>query len=87
MAHAFYNYAIVVRIVSALWGNLDPGLEETAKVLGAGRWRAFYHATLPMLLPAVASAALLAFAFSFTSFERGDGAGRASVRDPGSGDL
>ena len=68
MAHAFYNYAIVVRIVSALWGNLDPDLEETAKVLGAGRWRTFYHVTLPLLLPAVASAALLAFAFSFTSF-------------------
>ena len=68
MAHAFYNYAVVVRIVSTLWGNLDPGLEETAKVLGAGSLRAFYHVTLPLLLPAVASAAMLAFAFSFTSF-------------------
>ena len=68
MAHAFYNYAIVVRIVSALWANLDPHLEETAKVLGAGRARTFYHVTLPLLLPAIASAALLAFAFSFTSF-------------------
>jgi thiamine transport system permease protein len=68
MAHAFYNYAIVVRMVSALWANLDPHLEETAKVLGAGRWRTFYHVTLPLLLPAIVSSALLAFAFSFTSF-------------------
>ena len=68
MAHAFYNYAIVVRIVSALWANLDPDLEETAKMLGAGRFRTFYHVTLPLLLPAIASSALLAFAFSFTSF-------------------
>ena len=68
MAHAFYNYAIVVRIVSALWANLDPSLEETAKVLGAGRIRVFYHVTLPLLLPAIVSSALLAFAFSFTSF-------------------
>ena len=68
MAHAFYNYAIVVRIVSALWGNLDPYLEETARVLGAGRFRTFYHVTLPLLLPAIGSSALLAFAFSFTSF-------------------
>ena len=68
LAHAFYNYSIVVRIVSAFWANLDPGLEETAKMLGAGRLRTFYHVTLPLLLPAVASSALLAFTFSFTSF-------------------
>ena len=68
MAHAFYNYAIVVRIISAFWANLDPYLEETARVLGAGRWRTFYHVTLPLLAPAVVSSALLAFAFSFTSF-------------------
>ena len=68
MAHAFYNYAIVVRMVSGLWANLDPSLEETAKMLGAGRVRTFYHVTLPLLLPAITSAALLAFAFSFTSF-------------------
>ena len=68
MAHAFYNYAIIVRIVSALWSNLDPKLEESAKVLGAGPIRTFYHVTLPLLLPAIISASLLAFAFSFTSF-------------------
>ena len=68
MAHAFYNYAIIVRIVSALWSNLDPSLEQSAKVLGAGPIRTFYHVTLPMLLPSIISASLLAFAFSFTSF-------------------
>ena len=68
MAHAFYNYAIVVRIVSALWANLDPYLEQSAKVLGAGRIRTFYHVTLPLLRPAIVSSSLLAFAFSFTSF-------------------
>jgi thiamine transport system permease protein len=68
MAHAFYNYAIVIRIVSALWSNLDPHLEETARMLGAGRLRTFGQITLPLLLPAIASSALMAFAFSFTSF-------------------
>ena len=68
LAHAFYNYAIVVRIVSAFWANLDPRVEETAKMLGAGRLQAFYHVTLPLLLPAIASSALLVFAFSFLFF-------------------
>ena len=37
-------------------------------MLGAGRLRTFGKVTLPLLLPAIASSALLAFAFSFTSF-------------------
>ena len=68
MAHAFYNYAVVVRIVSAFWANLDPRVEESAAMLGAGPVGRFLHVTLPMLLPPIASAAVLVFAFSFTSF-------------------
>ena len=68
VAHAFYNYAIVVRIVSAFWANVDPRLEESAAMLGSGRVRTFLHVTLPILLPAIVSSAILAFAFSFTSF-------------------
>lgn len=37
-------------------------------MLGAGRVRTFWHVTLPVLLPAIASSAALAFAFCFTSF-------------------
>ena len=37
-------------------------------MLGAGRIATFYHVTLPLLMPAIVSSALLAFAFSFTSF-------------------
>jgi thiamine transport system permease protein len=68
MAHAFYNYAIIVRIVSAFWINLAPHFEESASTLGAGRVQTFLHVTLPLLLPAISSAAVLVFAFSFTSF-------------------
>ncbi len=68
MAHAFYNYSIVVRIVSTFWANLSPRLEESAAMLGAGRFETFLHVTLPLLLPAIVSSAVLAFAFAFTSF-------------------
>ena len=68
MAHAFYNYSIVVRIVSTYWANLSPRLEESAAMLGAGRFETFVHVTVPLLLPAIVSSAVLAFAFSFTSF-------------------
>jgi len=68
LAHVFFNYSIVVRTVSTYWERIDPALEEAAAMLGAGRIRAFWKVTLPMLRPAIASAASLVFLFTFTSF-------------------
>jgi len=68
VAHVFYNYAIVVRTVSAYWEHLDPRLEEAARSLGATPWTAFRQVTLPLLMPAIASAASIVFLFTFTSF-------------------
>jgi thiamine transport system permease protein len=68
MAHVFYNDALVLRIVGTYWANLDPHLEEAARMLGAGRRRAFCEVTLPLLMPAIGAAALLVFIFCFTSF-------------------
>ena len=68
MAHAFYNYAIVVRIVSAFWANVPPRFGESAAMLGAGGVQTFFHVTLPLLLPAIWSSAILVFVFAFTSF-------------------
>ncbi len=68
IAHVFFNYAVVVRTVSAAWERLDPSLRAAAASLGADRWRTFRHVTLPLIRPAVASAASIVFLFSFTSF-------------------
>ncbi|MFG2399967.1 ABC transporter permease [Streptomyces lydicus] len=68
LAHVFFNYAVVVRTVGGLWGQLDPRQEEAARVLGAGRFAAWRRVTLPALAPAVAAAALMVFLFTFTSF-------------------
>jgi len=68
LAHVFYNYTIVFRIVSGFWSNLDPQLGSAARMLGANRWRAFWEVTLPLLMPAILAAALLVFIFDFTSF-------------------
>jgi thiamine transport system permease protein len=68
LAHAFFNYAVVLRTVGGLWAHLDPHQEEAARVLGATRWRAFREVTLPALRPAITAAAAIVFLFSFTSF-------------------
>ena len=68
LAHVFFNYAVVVRAVGGLWSHLDPRQEEAARVLGAGRARAFLTVTLPALKPAIFAAAGIVFLFTFTSF-------------------
>jgi len=68
IAHVFFNFAVVVRTVGGFWGNLDPRLEEAARMLGASRWRAFRTVTLPLLRPALAAAGSIVFLFTFTSF-------------------
>ncbi|MEE4243475.1 MAG: iron ABC transporter permease [Desulfopila sp.] len=68
LAHIFYNYALVLRIVGGYWAGLEPDLRAAAAMLGASPWQTFRKITLPLLMPAVGSAALLVFIFCFTSF-------------------
>ena len=68
IAHVFFNVAVVVRVVGTFWAGLDPRMAEAAATLGASPVRAFREVTLPLLAPALASAASIVFLFSFTSF-------------------
>ena len=68
LAHAFYNAPVFARFIHAAWSSLDPSLEEACAVLGVSRPRAFFTVTLPLLLPAIFSAATLVFVLCFLSF-------------------
>jgi len=68
LAHVFYNTTIVLRVVGSAWAQLDPRLEQAARVLGASPWRTLWEVTLPLLRPAILAATLLVFMFDFTSF-------------------
>ena len=68
LAHVYYNIAVVVRLVGGYWANLNPRLDEAGRLLGATPLRAFAGITLTLLRPALLSASLLIFLFTFTSF-------------------
>lgn len=68
LAHVFYNYSLVLRIVSSYWAGIDSRLIAAAQLLGASPFRSFWQITLPLLLPAIMAASLLVFLFCFTSF-------------------
>ena len=67
-AMTFFNVPVVARTVGGFWARLDDSSEAAARVLGAGRVRAWVSTTLPALGPSLASAASLVFLFSATSF-------------------
>jgi spermidine/putrescine transport system substrate-binding protein/spermidine/putrescine transport system permease protein len=78
-AHVAFSISYVVFLVRAKVVGLDPSLEEAAMDLGATRFHTFTKVTLPLVLPAVLSAALLVFTISLddyviTSFVAGPGA-------------
>jgi len=68
LAHVAFCLAYVVIVVMARLRTMDASLEEAALDLGATELQAFTRVTLPLLAPAIASAALLAFTISFDDF-------------------
>jgi ABC-type spermidine/putrescine transport system permease subunit II len=78
LAHITFCISYVAITVRARAASLDPALEEAARDLGASALGAFRHVTLPLLAPAIAAGAMLAFALSvddliITSFQAGVG--------------
>ena len=63
---SLHLYPLIYLNVSAAWANVDSSLEEAAENQGASAWRVFFTVTLPLLLPAFLSGALIVFIFAFT---------------------
>ena len=65
IGHVVYLTAYVALLVGARAAGSDPHQEEAALDLGARPWQVLWSITIPDLMPAIASAGLLAAAFSF----------------------
>ena len=64
IGHTVFCVPYILMEVKARLAGMDPALEEAARDLGAGPFRAFWDITLPLIMPAVISGSLLAFAMS-----------------------
>lgn len=65
IAHTAFCVPYIYMMVKARLVGLDKSLAEAARDLGAGEWHVFFDITLPLIMPAIASGALLGFAMSF----------------------
>jgi putrescine transport system permease protein len=79
LAHITFGMAYATVVIRARLSQLDPALAEAAADLGATPFRSFRRVTLPLLMPAIVAAWLLAFTLSLddvviASFVTGPGA-------------
>ena len=61
-------FPVAYLMLKGLLGNIDPSLEESARNMGASRWRVFKDVTLPLLLPGLGNAFLVSFIESVADF-------------------
>ena len=65
IAHTTFCVPYIYSMVKARLAGMDQSLQEAALDLGASPIRVFFDITLPLIMPAILSGVLLAFAMSF----------------------
>ncbi|MGA8209909.1 MAG: ABC transporter permease subunit [Nocardioidaceae bacterium] len=68
LAHLMPAVPYAATILGGAYVRFDERFEQQARVLGAGSVATFWHVTLPMMRPALALAALLAFLISWNEY-------------------
>jgi len=68
VAHVMFSISFVVIVVRSRLIGFDRSLEEAARDLGASAFTTFRTVTLPLLMPGIVAAGLLAFALSIDDF-------------------
>jgi spermidine/putrescine transport system permease protein len=68
IAHVMFSISFVVVVVRSRLIGFDRNLEEAARDLGASSLETFRLITLPLMMPGIVGAAMLAFALSIDDF-------------------
>ena len=61
-------FPVCYLMLKGLLANIDPSLEESARDMGASRWKVFTTVTLPLLLPGIGNAFLVTFIEAVADF-------------------
>ena len=68
LSHLVFTQPFVILVISARMASFDYATVESARDLGASRFQAFSHVTLPIIAPSVLGGSLIAMALSLDDF-------------------
>jgi multiple sugar transport system permease protein len=68
VAYLTFNLPFAIWIMNAFFADLPSTLEEAALMDGATRWQAFTRIALPLVLPGIATTAVLCLVFSWNDY-------------------
>lgn len=75
--YAWKESAFVALVVAGVLSSRAASYDETAALLGAGRWARLRHVTLPLAAPALGATAAVSFVYTLGSYEVAALLGRA----------
>ncbi len=79
--------ALALQPIAAGWQQVDPSIEEAAKVDGAGFWQALIYVLAPMIAPSLGVGTLLVFLQALVELTLSGALGGFGHRDAGLVDL
>lgn len=68
LVHVIYALPYTVSIMTDVTAAVGPGPEIQGQVLGAAPFQAFWHITLPLIMPGVISSVSMAYIISFSQY-------------------
>jgi spermidine/putrescine transport system permease protein len=68
IGHIAFDISFAYIVIKARMAGYDPQYEEAARTLGANEFQTFFKITLPILMPGIVAAALIAFLESYDDF-------------------
>jgi spermidine/putrescine transport system permease protein len=68
IGHIAFDISFAYLVIKARMAGYDPQYEEAARTLGADELKTFFRVTLPILLPGIIAASLIAFVESYDDF-------------------
>jgi multiple sugar transport system permease protein len=68
LAYTVFNLPFAVWIMRDFFNGLPVDLEDSARVDGATRWKAFTRIVLPLSAPGLVSVAIFSFVFSWNEY-------------------
>lgn len=68
VAYLSFNLPFAIWLMTAFFDDMPRDLEEAATTDGASKWQVFWHVSLPLMKPGIATTTILCFIFAWNDY-------------------